>query len=156
MFFLFRYFFTLLFLALLQLEWPVYTDLRHEWLSLPSPHTHAVLILTLETALFCFFFRYFFTLLFLALLQLEWPVYTDLRHEWLSLPSPHTHAVLMRVEPADTSEKEIQRRLYVLFPGEVEAVLPLRRPTQATREYHLTGAWSERGAESQVRERVCV
>jgi len=36
--------------------------------------------------------RYFFTLLFLALLQLEWPVYTDLRHEWLSLPSPHTHA----------------------------------------------------------------
>jgi hypothetical protein len=83
-----------------------------------------------------------FTLLLLAMLNHEWPVFARLRHVWLAKPAPHTYAVLMRAQPASTSAAHLQSRLAALFPGEVEAVMPLRRPTREMREYELTGMWT--------------
>jgi hypothetical protein len=82
-----------------------------------------------------------FTLLFLAMISHEWPVFARLRHAWLCKPAPHTYAVLVRAQPASTSAAHLQSRLAALFPGEVEAVLPLRRPRRGVREYELTGMW---------------
>lgn len=87
---------------------------------------------------------WFFTLLLLAMLNHEWPVFARLRHAWLEKPAPHTYAVLVRAQPASTSAAELQSRLAALFPGEVEAVMPLRRPTREMREYELTGMWTPR------------